>query len=331
MTNTIKRWRAMWQPEMYHGWGRTERYFEGWYFKIVDNTEGVAFAFIPGISMSPEGVKHAFIQVLDGKNLIVAYHTFATEEFNPSSEKFEVWIGRNYFSTEKIILDLPNIKGTLHFENTTPWVKSLGAPGIMGWFSFVPMMECYHGIVSLDHSIKGGLEINNKKIDFNKGRGYIEKDWGISFPKGWIWLQSNHFGIENKPESTSLIASVAHIPWLGTHFIGYIVGFWWEGHLYRFATYTGAKMKAKIVDNQIFIQFKDSRYQLDIEATKAGTGSLVAPIQGNMTGKVSESLQAILHVKFYDRGNLVFDSYGRNAGLEAAGAVDILLTDTWRR
>ena len=335
MKNTLLRWRATWQPDMYHGWGRRRNYFEGWYFKIVDRTEGSAFAFIPGISMAADGTKHAFIQVLDGKRCTAAYHRFDADAFQPSSENFHVQLADNQFSTTNLTLNLPNISGTLTFKNPTPWPKMLGAPGIMGWFSFVPMMECYHGIVSLDHEIQGSLTIDGQVVNFDGGRGYIEKDWGVSFPRGWIWLQTNHFFPKNatytEGSKTSLIASVAEIPWLGSHFIGYIVGFWFQGKLYKFATYTGAKMRAQLVDNQIFLSFKDGKNQLDISATKAGTGSLVAPIKGDMTGKVNESLQAEVAVKFYENGKLLYEGTGRNAGLEAAGAVEALLTDEWRR
>jgi tocopherol cyclase len=326
----IRRLRATWQPDMYHGWGKTRRYFEGWYLKIVDKTEKYAFAFIPGISMSPDGTAHAFIQVLDGKQCTSAYHRFSSEDFLPSEYDFNLQLADNQFSTQSLTLNLPNIVGQLQFQQTIPWTKMLGAPGIMGWFSFVPFMECYHGVVSMNHTLIGSLEINGEMVDFSGGRGYIEKDWGISFPRGWIWLQTNHFNNDlNAP--ISLIASVAHIPFLGMHFIGYIVGFWFKGKLHRFATYTGAKMKAQLIDNQVSLSFKDSQYQLDINATKAGTGNLISPIQGEMTGKVSESLQAIIHIRFFERGTLVFEGDGRNAGLEVAGETAILWTDTWRR
>jgi tocopherol cyclase len=326
----IRRLRATWQPDMYHGWGKTRRYFEGWYLKIVDKTEKYAFAFIPGISMSPDGTAHAFIQVLDGKQCTSAYHRFSSEDFLPSEYDFNLQLADNQFSTQFLTLNLPNIVGQLQFQQTIPWTKMLGAPGIMGWFSFVPFMECYHGVVSMNHTLIGSLEINGEMVDFSGGRGYIEKDWGISFPRGWIWLQTNHFNNDlNAP--ISLIASVAHIPFLGMHFIGYIVGFWFKGKLHRFATYTGAKMKAQLIDNQVSLSFKDSQYQLDINATKAGTGNLISPIQGEMTGKVSESLQAIIHIRFFERGTLVFEGDGRNAGLEVAGETAILWTDTWRR
>ncbi|MEY4934885.1 MAG: hypothetical protein RIS64_1244 [Bacteroidota bacterium] len=330
MNHLIRRLRATWHPDMYHGWGKTHRYFEGWYLKIVDKTEKYAFAFIPGISMSPDGTAHAFIQVLDGKQCTATYHRFLATDFVPSEYDFNLQLADNQFSMHSLKVNLPNMVGQLQFQNPIPWTKMLGAPGIMGWFSFVPFMECYHGVVSLNHNIIGSLEINGEIIDFKGGRGYIEKDWGISFPRGWIWLQTNHFNA-NLNEPISLIASVAHIPFLGTHFIGYIVGFWFKGKLHRFATYTGAKMKAQLIDNQVFLSFKDSQYQLDIVATKAGTGNLISPIQGEMTGKMSESLQAIIQIRFCERGILQFEGDGRNAGLEVAGETAVLWTDKWRR
>ncbi|QII81181.1 hypothetical protein G7057_00970 [Jeotgalibaca arthritidis] len=41
------------------------------------------------------------------------------------------------------------------------------------------------------------------------GKGYIEKDWGRSFPKNYIWIQSNHFNDNQR----SLFFSYAHIPY----------------------------------------------------------------------------------------------------------------------
>ena len=84
-------------------------------------------------------------------------------------------------------------------------------------------------------------------------------------------------------------------------------------------------MTVQVVDNQIFLRFKDAKNQLDMTAIKAGTGSLIAPLKGEMTGKVNESLQAVVDVKFYENGKLIFEGQGRNAGLEAAGEIDVLL------
>lgn len=322
MRNFFRRLRSVWYPNRYHGWGRTSNYFEGWYFKFVDPTEQYAFALIPGIAMGPEGNQQAFIQRLDGKAGKAAFHEYPAEDFQPEFDRFAVQVKDNFFTANEMQLNLPELKGRLTFENGYSWPKMLGAPGIMGWYSFVPFMECYHGVVSVDHMIRGELEVYGKNVDFNGGRGYIEKDWGQSFPSSWIWMQTNHFDGDRR---VSLMASVANIPWLGSHFIGCIVGFLLDDRLYRFATYTGAKMKIDLREHGVDLVFSDRKYRLEINAEQGHTGALISPISGTMTGKVNESMQATVGVKFFEGSNLLFAGTGRNAGLELAGKVEKLV------
>ncbi len=328
MKNLIRRWRALWKPDMYHGWGREKGYFEGWYFKLVDAQEKHVFALIPGISKGKDGEQHAFIQVLDGKLQKAVYHEFPADTFLPSEREFSIQLGRNFFSGGKISLELPELTGELFFSNQTPWPKMLGAPGIMGWYSFVPFMECYHGVVSLHHQIEGTMEVCGEPVSFSGGIGYIEKDWGVSFPRSWIWLQSNHFDVK---APVCLMASVARIPWMNGYFIGYIVGFLLGKKLYRFATYTGAQMKASLDERHVFLSFKDRRYRLEITGTQAPGAKLVSPISGKMTGKVNESMSGSLQVQLFEGEKLIYEGTGRNAGLEIAGEAGGLLTNNWRR
>lgn len=324
----IKRLRAVWYPDEFHGWGLKHRYFEGWYFKIISADESHALAVIPGISMGVDGTQHAFIQVMDGKACTAIYHRFEIENFRSAADSFEIWIGNNYFSKEKMVLDLPGISGEINFRNTIPWPKMLGAPGIMGWYSFVPFMECNHGIVSLHHKLEGQLLLVDAETatqtvaEFTDGIGYIEKDWGRSFPRAYVWMQSNHF---NGQAPASLMASAAHIPWLSGHFIGFISGFWLEGELFKFATYTGARKYLTINDEQVELVFKNPKTELRILASQAPGTALKSPISGEMTGKIQESLQAKLQVELLKNGQRIFEGTGRNAGLEVAGAVEVLL------
>jgi len=71
-----KKIRSLFHPERYHGWGKSKKYFEGWYYKVLTADEKYAFAFIPGIAMDEEGNKQAFIQVLNGKKQTAEYHKF---------------------------------------------------------------------------------------------------------------------------------------------------------------------------------------------------------------------------------------------------------------
>lgn len=307
---------------MYHGWGRTRNYFEGWYFKLVSVNEDAALAVIPGISMDAEGRKHAFIQVMDGKACTSRYHRFDAAAFRASKKHFAVQIGDNYFSASELHLHLPGLSGTLHFHEPQPWPKMLGAPGIMGWYSFVPFMECFHGVVSLQHTLEGKLHANDQDLDFSGGRGYTEKDWGRSFPRAYVWMQTNHF---DQDTPASMMASVAHIPWLQSAFIGFISGFWLDGRLFRFATYTGARQHLRIQDESLTLVFQTPRAELRIQAHQAAGTALHSPISGEMTGKVNESLQATIQAELLENGRRIFEGTARTAGLEVAGETDILL------
>lgn len=195
----------------------------------------------------------------------------------------------------------------------------------MGPFSFVPFMECYHGIVSMDHQLSGVLTHKGKEINFNGGRGYLEKDWGSSFPSAYFWMQTNHFS----SPGTSLKASVAKIPWLGSSFVGFIAGFWHEGKLYRFTTYNQTKLKHSHANkDKVELGMENPSYSLNITAHRDNATELASPIKGHMDGKIEESMTATIDVVVTDKkkGEILFEDTGRNAGLEVAGAIKEIQT-----
>ena len=324
MTKLSAYTKAFFNHENYHGWFKHKRFFEGWYFKIVDKSEQNAFAIIPGIAMDNDGNKQSFIQVLDGKKITAEYHKFDAIDFRPSAKRFKVRINENSFSTNRIKINLPSINGLLHFNEHFYWPKKITSPGIMGWYSFVPFMECYHQVVSMNCNLTGKLIINKKEIDFTNGRGYIEKDWGRSFPSSWIWMQSNHFS--DAPVSFKL--SVAKIPWLNSSFVGFICAFLIKDKFIRFATYTGAKLKnIELTEDKILVSLEDKEYILNVTAFKAEGAELASPVLGFMDGRVKESMNAKLQVELISKkdGKIIFSDTGRNSGLEIAGKTEELL------
>lgn len=315
---------ALWHPECYHGWGKSKRFFEGWYYKVVSENQRHAVAIIPGIAMDENGKKQAFIQILDGKNLNSTYHRFNSEEFQPTPKIHSLKIENNFFSQKKVILNLPEIKGELIFDNLSPWPSGIFSPGIMGPFSFVPFMECYHGILSMNHSINGTLMLKGKTLSFDKGRGYMEKDWGHSFPEGYIWIQSNHFS----KKETSIKISVAKIPWLKSSFIGFIAGLMIEGRLIQFTTYNRTILEnCSVNQKEVRIVMENKNYKLSIVAQREKGTSLAAPISGFMNGRIEESMNAEIHVVLFDKknNNKILDDTGLSAGIEVAGKYELLL------
>lgn len=318
----------LYHPEIFQGHTSRERYFEGWYFKCVSADQDQTIAIIPGIAMYDRNDRHAFIQVMDGQRQTATYHRFPVEAFSAASDVLEVRIGNNYFSKGKIILDLLQLQGEIRMQNPVPLQASLLNPGIMGWYSFMPSMQCYHGVVSLHHTLEGKTTGTLGLIDWAGGKGYVEKDWGTSFPKCWIWMHSNHFGTD---APASLMASVAHIPWLGHYFPGFIVVLLADGIEYRFATYNGSKMKCQVLEDRVILEFRKGHLLLQIEAQRAPGAVLRSPITGQMTGKVNESLQASLQVSLSKKGKLFWAHTGTSAGLEVAGDTTILESDRWRK
>ena len=320
-SNKLYRFLKTWRPVQFQGVAKKSKYFEGWYFKNVSVDGSHLWSIIPGISIVDNNNKHAFIQLIDGKTAETWYVKFPIEDFSYSQKKFEVAIGKNHFSYDGFHLDISNeeikVKGTVSFKNIHPLKSSLMNPGIMGWYSFVPFMECYHGLVSMNHDLEGSLTINNQLADFSEGKGYSEKDWGRSMPSAWIWMQSNHF----EKTDTSFMLSIAKIPWLGYSFTGFLCVLLLDGKIHRFATYTGAKIKQiEIGDESVSIEVRDNKYSLKIKAQHAGRGILAAPLHGAMDRRIAESVDATLEVFVRDKkGNIVFSGKGKNAGLELVG------------
>jgi hypothetical protein len=312
-------------PARYHGHGKKPPFFEGWYYKLVDASEQHRYAVIPGVFLSDDPDRHhAFVQVLDGRSGASVYHRYPAGDFWAAEDAFELRIGPNRFTAEHVSLDVRSsalsVSGELRFRSVTPWPVTLASPGIMGWYAWVPFMECYHGVVSLDHGIEGVLRFDGEEVDYSGGRGYIEKDWGQAFPAAWIWFQTNHF----EQPGTSLTGSVAIIPWLRGSFPGFIVGLWHEGVLYRFATYTGARIeKLDIADEVVTWVIRDRHHRLEMRAVRADGGLLQAPTTADMGRRITETLSATVEVALHalkgDGSRLVFAGTGRHAGLEAVG------------
>jgi len=313
-------------PSHYHGNSKKNDFFEGWFYKLVDSKGDNVYAIIPGVFISNDKTKeHSFIQILNGKNHESHYCKFSFNEFQSKKNKFEIEIGNSIFNEDFIKLEIEreniSLKGKLHFDKLKPWPITLFSPGIMGWYSYVPYMECNHGVISLNHSLSGILVNNQNEINFEGGKGYIEKDWGSSFPSSYVWVQSNHFEEEN----VSFTGSVARIPWRSSWFRGFIAGLLIEDKLYRFATYTGAKLHYLCVDEkEIKFEISDRKYKIQITAERTIGGQLHAPYENEMLERVSESLDGkvkiILTEKRYDK--ILFNGSGLHAGIEANGNLD---------
>jgi tocopherol cyclase len=307
----------IYNPEVFQGNLKKKNYFEGWYFKHVSNDLNNVYSFIPGISLTDHN-RHAFIQVINGITGKSDYITYPIDEFSWDKDNICVKVGSSVFTEKSIDLKISGenltVTGHLDYSNIVKYPKSLFSPGIMGWYSFIPFMECKHGIVSVNHKINGKISVNNHIIDFDEGQGYIEKDWGASFPEAWIWIQANNFSNHN----TSFNFSIAKIPWLGNFFIGFIAFLYFDKRFFLFSTYNKAKItQIKHNAESIEIVLKNKNSVLKISAIKSTFGELIAPVSGDMSRRIKESIDSKVEVELFDKdGVLLYTDVSSRAGLE---------------
>jgi tocopherol cyclase len=318
-------------PEASHDTGQSP-FFEGWYVKSVSQDAKHRIALIPGIFRSDTGAIEAFVQVLDGANGRSWFIAFSGSNYVSSNIRFSVRVGVNHFDEQGFAVDLaadletgfPGLRGVITYETPMDgWPKSVRSPGAMGWYAYVPKLECYHGVVSFGHRLSGALRFGSELMEFDAGKGYIEKDWGQAFPRGYVWMHSNTFSDPN----TSLMGSLAVIPWLRGEFPGLLLGLRTELGLARFATYTGASVTSlTITDHEVELVVQDpASNQLELVAERNKGALLHAPIRTEMHKRVEETLDAKIGMRLTDKtGAVLREDVGLVGGLEVHGDVERL-------
>lgn len=289
----------------FHGYNKKKNFFEGWYFKHVSGDKTIAF--IPGVNIDEGGNKSAFIQIISDNYSYNIPYKFS--DFKINDDKLHIAIDKNIFSERGIKIDINteqvSVKGNVEYGEFLP-IKY----DIMGPFSIIPFMECNHGIISLYHNVKGKIIINDEEIDLNKGVGYIEKDWGSSFPKSYLWIQCNSF----KADKCSIMASIAEIPFMGVKVKGCIAIVHYKEKEYRLCTYNGVKI---IQYNDKGLKLKKGKYILEVEVEQENSQRLLAPTKGNMSRSIHESAACKGRFKFYRDKELIFDFESNNCGFES--------------
>lgn len=309
----------IWHPEIFQGVGKRRNYFEGWYFKLTDRANTNALGIIPGISLGDtKEDSHAFIQVIDATKGHTFYIRYPLSAFQADHKEFSVKIGKSAFKADQLTMHIEDeetrMTGELYFDEIVKFPSTILSPGIMGPFSFMPLMECRHGIINMNHKTHGRLMVNGREIDFEGGEGYIEKDWGKSFPSAWIWVQANHFD----HKSTSFMFSFADIPFMGRHFKGLIAYLQHNGRFFRFATYNGCKVQSLMLEEDSMSAVLSGPFgKLIFSVERSNAYLLKAPKRGKMERVIEESIDAEVKLQLQDRkGNALFSGTSRNCGLE---------------
>lgn len=148
-----------------------KNYFEGWYFKNTNNKNGISF--IPGININNHD-KKAFIQVIT--NDLSFFVDYKIDDFEYSYSPFYIKIGDNFFSKDKIHIDIKDknltVFGDIKYSNNKNIYTNFLSPNIMGPFSYVSFMECNHAILSMKNNANGHIIINDNSLNITLSKGH---------------------------------------------------------------------------------------------------------------------------------------------------------------
>jgi len=293
--------------------------FEGWFSKIDDQENDLIISVIWGYS-THKATKHAFIQFTNSLRHETTYIRFPMEDLKWKKEPFVLQIGKNELSEKGMKLDfdiegLP-VKGDFAFGPFTPIRTSFLKPNIMGWLTHFPN-ECNHSIISMYHSVNGQLQIGEHSWVISEADGYIEKDWGTSFPREYVWAHANGW------DSSALVFSYATVPVLGRFAKGFFLVLHHEGEEYRFSSIEGARMLNFEATTDSFIAtVKKGKYTVTLTARQSNPVALASPEKGEMSQRIKESLDGTIEIIMMVKGDEAVNLKSDRASIDVHWRID---------
>lgn len=294
----------------FHYQNKPKQFFEGWYYKCTDQLLG-NLAVIAGIS-SNEQKSQAFIQIAHSSEISGCYE-YPIASFSYREEPFRVQIGQSVFTKEKIVVKIAQIglELQLQFTSQMPLPGSFLYPSIMGPLLYLPYLPCYHHIVALRSTVQGFIAQHGAKTAIRQGLGYIEKDYGVSFPSGYVWAHGC-------TKEAMFVVALAMVPFeKNTERLGFFAVLQVKDHIYRFSSYQlGTVRRFSHYQSKVYIELEQCLTQVSFHMEYQDSCMLKAPKHGGMDEVVEESLHCKAIVVMERRGTILFDEVFEKATSE---------------
>jgi tocopherol cyclase len=252
-------------PHSGYHWGRpSDRYFEGWYFRLTLTEIAQTFAFMYSIEDprggQPNSGGAAQILGIDEKYLCRTFpkvkqfwatknnlglgHWGKTDlQITPqllSCHEFESHIRQGYQVTATLnqgcIYD-PGSNQYCRWQYQIKPVYGWGNPHYLqqataGWLSYFPIFEPGWQILMAHGLATGWIDWQGQMYQFTNAPAYSEKNWGSSFPEKWFWINCNSFTNESDLALTAG-GGIRQVLWWPEEVA--LIGIHYRGKFYEFA------------------------------------------------------------------------------------------------
>lgn len=282
------------KPSSLSGGFERYNYFEGWFQKVYSTKHKASFIIIYGYATRNTNDTFGFIQVLIPGNIPELIY-FSKNEISCDPDRHFVRMGTNILAMEVIRINTVRLSIHLNLNNNYP-IRTF--KNSMGYTYFIPNLPCYHAVLNTYHPVSGEIRYNDVQYSLDSELGYLEKNWGTSFPENYFWLHA----VDPNDSQVSLLFSRAEIKWLGKKFIKHVGHFRFEGKQIDLRELKNFAVSTLVLNpHSQLIQISSKTIQLDILIMYGNKVMFKGPEEGNLSRDILHHSDALIDVTFTDQ------------------------------
>ena len=334
----------------YHWDGSSDRFFEGWYYRVTLPEINNTFAFMYSIEDPIGGKPHSGggVQVLGPEDEYLC-RTFpdvsrfwgtkdrlglghwSKSEINISPkllnrQDFQRYIVEGYQATASLNQGYIQDPGSHNFCRWCYDIKPVygwGNPNLLqqstgGWLTFLPIFEPGWQILMGHGLATGWIEWNGQRYEFTDAPAYGEKNWGRSFPQKWFWLNCNSFNNEPDLALTAGGGKREVLWWMESKAL---IGIHYQGNFYEFVPWN-SEVKWQIEPwGKWEMQAKNPWWEVSLTATTDREGTpLRAPTEQGLIFCCRDTMKGFLTIELRNcQGAIILKATSDLCGLEIGG------------
>lgn len=199
-------------------------------FSAVDKPHFVHFAYLPRDRPGSRIVVNKFPRISDcyGIKLPGSIHEFSRVAKGDGVEgTFKIGYQEQRYRVELDTEEYGKLEVSVDLTNRKPWIAGDDVSTPEGIFSELSLLLPLHwNVFSTASSAAYTISQDSKVLESGVGIAHLEKNWGVSFPRGWTWVQgfSNAFTDANdsvNPNTHSFVMAGGKTIGQKAYLIGY--------------------------------------------------------------------------------------------------------------